>query len=235
MDPEDDDPACQTQSSVEKHRQCSITTSTSRRRSRESDDQDLITTLAGSARSNSEQADALLHLAQGLLQSRQGNRQLRTFTDYIYESMVSLPKEVQVFCRREMYQVLEKYQEEAGTIRKTPPQSNDQRPGCSKDTVLREEGYCHPAPNQWPTQPSRPGDFEILNLAKPPSPTPPQTTPTDRTPNNVSLPSDSSLINLSLKSLDFSDQQQILDLPVAQEQQDEPQPRLEEHLTYHSL
>lgn len=116
LDPEDD--ALQTQSSVEEHRPRNVTLSAASRQRRESDDQDLVTTLA---RSNAAQADALLQLSQGLLESRQGNRQLRCFTDYIYESIDALPRDLQSHCYREIYQVLEKYQQEAGGCHQNYP------------------------------------------------------------------------------------------------------------------
>ena len=94
-------------SSASEHRPSRMPSSS--RRYRDEDEQDLLETLSGNAERSSQCADAMLQLTQAILQSRQGNRQLRTFTDYLYEVMVDMPEEQASQCQSELFTITGRY------------------------------------------------------------------------------------------------------------------------------
>lgn len=70
---------------------------------------DVMTVLAGTVEKSSERADALLKLTQALLQTRQGNRELRTFSDWVYETLLIMPPDAQDDCREELTGVINRW------------------------------------------------------------------------------------------------------------------------------
>lgn len=124
----------------------------------------LLETITQSALTNSQRADALMELTIAILQSQNGDPQLRSFTNYCYETMAGMEEEDKNECKAEMFSMLERYMLEcsktpvAGTrsytsaarqCTSTRHQQHARSTKCSSTSPSQPQWQ--PPPHLWPT------------------------------------------------------------------------------------